>query len=205
VLQPKSIMENLNYTLFALINASAHPGAIPFGIAIVFAEYAMWIVPFLIGISWLRGNEPIRQSLLQATASGLAALLMAQLIGLLWQHPRPFMIHMGHAFIAHVADSSFPSDHLTLLWSVAFSLLLHRSTRMAGLTLALLGLPMAWARIYVGVHFPFDMVGAALVAVFSAWLAAQAARWFIPPTYRMATYCHQRLFHPLIQRGWVQR
>ena len=52
----------------------------------------------------------------------LVALLVNQLIGLVWQHLRPFMIGLGHSHLAHVADSSFPSDHLTLLWAVAFSL-----------------------------------------------------------------------------------
>ena len=33
--------------------------------------------------------------------------------------------------------------------------------------LALLGFPIAWARIYLGVHFPFDMLEAGTVAVFS--------------------------------------
>ena len=47
--------------------------------------------------------------------------------------------------------------------------------------LALLGLPMAWARIYLGVHFPLDMVGAALVAVLSAWLCFREERWFVEP------------------------
>jgi undecaprenyl-diphosphatase len=75
---------------------------------------------------------------------------------------------------------------------------------MAGLALAMLGVAVAWARIYVGVHFPFDMAGAALVAAFSAWLAALGARWFVSPVYGMASYCHQRLFRSWIQRGWVR-
>lgn len=35
------------------------------------------------------------------------------------------MIGLGHTLITHAADSSFPSDHLTLLWAVAFSFLMH--------------------------------------------------------------------------------
>jgi undecaprenyl-diphosphatase len=42
-------------------------------------------------------------------------LLINQVIILLWQHPRPFVIGLGHTYLAHAADSSFPSDHLTLL------------------------------------------------------------------------------------------
>ena len=82
-------------------------------------------------------------------------------------------------------------------------LLLHRSQRMTAVALALLGLPMAWARIYLGVHFPLDMLGAALVAGFSAWLALIGARLYMEPLYRLAIAIHRTLFGALIKRGWV--
>ena len=160
-------MEELNHALFLLINAPEHPGALTLVIARLFAEYAIWVIPAIVGIGWLRGDERTRRILLEATASGLAGLLINQLIALFWQHPRPFMIGLGHTYLSHAADSSFPSDHLTLLWAVGFSFLMHRSPRMAGIMLSLLGLPVAWARIYLGVHFPLDMIGAALVAGFA--------------------------------------
>ncbi len=198
-------MEELNRTLFLLINASGHPNALMVAIAGFLAEYVIWTIPAIVGIGWLRGSEHTRKVLLEATVSGLAGLLINQIIGLAWQHPRPFMIGLGHTFIPHAADSSFPSDHLTLIWAVALSFLMHRSSRMVGLALALLGIPVAWARIYLGVHFPLDMVGAALVAAFSAWLAFRAARRFVGPIYSIAIHVHRRLLGRLIQRGWVQR
>ena len=198
-------MENLNHTIFFLLNASEHPSRLLLTIATFFAEYAIWVIPAIIGIGWLRGSDHTRKVLLEATASGLAGLLINQIIGLVWQHPRPFMIGLGHTLISHAADSSFPSDHLTLLWAVAFSFLMHRSLRMAGLALALLGLPVAWARIYLGVHFPLDMVGSALVAVLSAWLACHEVRRYLPATYSLALGVHRILFGKLIQIGWVRK
>jgi undecaprenyl-diphosphatase len=114
------------------------------------------------------------------------------------------MIGLGHTLIPHVADSSFPSDHLTLWWAVAFSFLLQRGHRSIGIGLALLGVPIAWARIYLGVHFPFDMFGAISVALLSAWLTLRAAHWYLGPSYRLATGIHHRLFDKLIALGWVR-
>ena len=200
-------MEVLNHALFLRLNAPEHPSTLLLAIATFFAEYAIWVLPAIIGFGWLRGGEHTRKVLLEATASGLAGLLINPIIGLVWQHPRPFMIGLGHSLIPHAADSSFPSDHLTLLWAVAFSFLMYRSLRMAGLALALalLGLPVAWARTYLGVHFPLDMVGAALVGGLSAWLAFRGMRVYLPATYSLALSVHRVLFGKLIQIGWVRK
>jgi undecaprenyl-diphosphatase len=197
-------MEHLNQTIFMWLNAPEHPNALVVTLATIFAEWLIWAVPILIGIGWLRGNENTRKTLLIATASGLVGLLANQVIGLAWSHPRPFMIGLGHTLIPHVADSSFPSDHLTLWWSVAFSILMQRGLRRVGIALALFALPIAWSRIYLGVHFPLDMVGAIVVAAFSVALTLHGARWFLGPIYRLATCIYRTLFGRLIALGWVR-
>jgi undecaprenyl-diphosphatase len=198
-------MEALNRTLFLLINASAQPGSVSMALALLFGEYAIWLVPATLVLRWLRGNDAVRQRLIEASASALLALLAAQIISAMWPHPRPFMIGLGHTLIVHGADSSFPSDHLTFLWAVAFSLLMHPEARRAGWVLALLGLPMAWARVYIGVHFPFDIGGAALVSGVSAGVCALTGRWFAAPVVRVAMLAYRPVFGPLIRRGWVAR
>jgi undecaprenyl-diphosphatase len=197
-------MQELNETLFLLLNASDHPSSIVMTLAILFAEYVIWLVPLTLFIGWLRGSDLTRKLMLEATTSGFAGLMIAQVIGLVWQHPRPFMIGLGHTLIPHVADSSFPSDHLTLLWAVSFSFLIHRKPRMVGVFLALLGVPMAWARIYLGVHFPLDMLGSALVAGISAWLCFREERWFMSRLYQWTTTIYRYMFALFIHRGWLR-
>lgn len=138
-------MEELNHSLFLLINASPHPSPILLNAAMLCAEWLVFLVPAILLSGWLRGGEQTRKLMLEAAACGVLALSVSMLVGALWPHPRPFMIGLGTNFLAHAADSSFPSDHLTLQWSVAFSFLLHRQLRTLGLALSLLGLPMAWA------------------------------------------------------------
>ncbi len=196
-------MENLNHTLFLWLAAPAHPGLLMLALARFFGEDAIFVVPLLAATGWLRGSEHSRKVLLEASVAMLAGLLINQFIALLWPHPRPFMMGLGHNLIAHAANSSFPSDHLTGLWAYSLSLLMHRSQRMTAVALILLGLPMAWARIYLGVHFPLDMLGAALVAGFSAWLAFHGKRLYLLPLYSFAIPIHRALFGALIKRGWV--
>lgn len=197
-------METLNRILFLWINAPEHPGRPALTLATLLAEQLIWAVPLLIGMGWLRGGERTRMAMLAATAAGLLGLLVNQFIGLLWTHPRPFMIDLGHTLIPHVADSSFPSDHLTLWWAVAFSLLTEQGTRRLGAALAVLGFPIAWARIYLGVHFPLDMLGAAAVAALSAWTVLHMGRRCLQWVYGLATRVHRILFGRLIEWGWVR-
>lgn len=196
-------MEELNQTIFLMINASAHPHPLMLAVAQCFAEWAIWVIPLLLMLGWLRGSERLRKQMLEAAVSGLTGLLFNQFIGLLWQHPRPVMVGLGHTFLAHSVDSSFPSDHLTLIWAVAFSLLLHQRLRTAGLLLALLGLPVAWARIYLGVHFPLDMVGATLVALVCSQLVRHEGRFVVEHLYQPLLVIFRLLAAPLIRRGWI--
>jgi undecaprenyl-diphosphatase len=197
-------MEHLNQTFFLWLNAPEQPNSLLMSLATFFSEWLIWVVPILIGISWLIGNENTRKALLISTMSGLLGLLINQIIGLAWSHPRPFMIGLGHTLIPHVADSSFPSDHLTLWWSVTFSFLPQRGLRRAGIALTLFGLPIAWSRIYLGVHFPLDILGAIAVASLGAVLALHEAHRYVGPIYRLATRIHCLLFSKLIAYGWVR-
>ena len=170
----------------------------------ILADYAILVVPLLLLLGWVKGTIASRKLMLEATASALLGLFIAQLIGLVWQHPRHFMIGMGQTLIAHAADSSFPSDHLTVLWAVASTFLPRRRLRVAGLSLAVFGLPIAWARIYLGVHFPFDMLGAAIVGAIGAWVCFLARGWHVAPALSLFTAIYSFVFANLIRRGWVR-
>lgn len=195
------IVQTLNHELFLIMNAPVHPSAFVPIAAMFFATYLIWLIPTIVLIGWLRGGVRVRKLMLQATAAALVGLTINHVVGLLWPQPRPFMIGIGHTLISHAADPSFPSDHLTLQWAVAFSFILNRRMRTLGVALALLGLPLAWGRIYVGVHFPVDVVGSILVAGFSAWLCSRYADWIVDPGFRWINTAYRRLLAPLIRHG----
>jgi undecaprenyl-diphosphatase len=110
---------------------------------------------------------------------------------------------LGTNFLSHVADSSFPSDHVTLMAAVAFSLIYSSLTRTFGIVLMLIGVIVAWSRIYLGVHFPFDMAGAFLVGLGSAWLVARLPKAVFDPAYAYLVKVYRKMFSGLIRRGWV--
>ncbi|KUM02989.1 undecaprenyl-diphosphatase [Chromobacterium subtsugae] len=186
-------MDDVNYTLFEWLNAPALPSGCLLALAKFLGEYLIALMPLLLAGCWLWGGARQRKAALEALAAALSALGLNQLIAWLWPQPRPFMLGLGHCFLNHAADASFPSDHLTLWWSVAASFWLGRAMRNCGYGLLAAGLPMAWARIYLGVHFPLDMLGAAAVAWFSAWVAYRLAWRYLPPVYCAALAMERQL------------
>lgn len=198
-------MEHLNQSLFLLINAGPGASSVVVTTARLVADGLIWVVPAGLIIGWLWGSSSTRQLVVSATLSGIAGLLINQFIALLWYHPRPFELGLGHLWMHHARDSSFPSDHLTLIWAVAFNLMRHKDARLAGAALALAGLPVAWARIYLGVHFPLDMLGAGLVALSSAWLIFAGEHHLMAPLMRLLLPIHRTLFAGLIRRNWVRQ
>lgn len=115
--------------------------------------------------------------------------------------PRPFVSHTVHQLIAHAADGSFPSDHsawsfavfgmlLFILVPTIFAVRRERSTASprpvsSPLIVPTLLLILAFviactigvARIYVGLHYPGDILGGALDGLLAALLITLLSRW----------------------------
>ena len=201
--QRRVSMVSFNTTAFLWINASARPPVWLLDLAWFAAQTLVLAAPLLLVGGWLWRIRAPRAALVHAALAALLGLAINQGIGLLWFEPRPFMLGLGHQFLAHGADNSFPSDHLTVIWGVAFALFFHKGWRKAGFALALAGLPVAWARVYLGVHWPLDMLGAAMVASGSALLL-----WPWDGTLRSATRLmnrvYRRIAQPLIARHWIE-
>jgi undecaprenyl-diphosphatase len=198
-------MEHIDQSLFMFFNAGDHPSTLLVMLARILAEDLVWLIPVGLVLGWLRGSTGFRHVLVSATLAGLTGLMINQLIGLVWYHPRPFAMGIGRTLIPHAADSSFPSDHLTLIWSIGMALLFRVRTRAIGLLIVLAGIPVAWARIYLGVHFPLDMAGSSLVAMASASLIVRSRDVVASPIANGLLHIHPILFARLIRRGWVRQ
>lgn len=163
--------EALNQALFLAINGSADTPHGVVDLALVCAKYLAVLVPLLLAALWLTGRAWPRELAVRACLVALLALLANFVIGLAWPHPRPFVIGLGHQFLPHAPTPSFPSSHVAAFAAVAVTLLAGRLWRWGALV-TVAGLAVAWARVFVGVHFPLDMLGAVVVACLAYALIA---------------------------------
>lgn len=201
------MFDQLNQYLFAIVNSS--PGLDGWRLhgAIFAAEWLIMIVPLGLVLMWMNGDTAQREAAVRAFLAAVIALTINKLIGLAWTHPRPFVAEIGHTFMYHAPDSSFPSDHGTSMFSVALALLLGplREARRFGAALLLLALPVAWARVFLGVHWPLDMAGALVVSAFAAVLIntrpGQALAATLVPLMQTI---YRRVLAAPIARGWLR-
>lgn len=197
-------MQQINHRIFEAINYSeaSHPLLVEFGHFA--AVYLIFGVPLLMVIGWLVGGDRIRAILWEAFIAILVAIGVSALIGVLWPQPRPYVVEIGNTLLEKRESPSFPSDHATAILTLAATLLIHETTRRLGAAVAAAALLVVWARIYIGFHFPLDMLGAVVLAGVAAVVAAGARDWFVVPLYeRVARPLFRRLFAPAIERGWI--
>lgn len=72
---------------------------------------------------------------------------------------RPFMDHTLTQLVAHAAGKSFPSDHTTVTTTLAMGLLLFTGFRKMGFLVLGAAVLIGFARIFVGIHYPLDILG----------------------------------------------
>lgn len=166
-----------NSDLFLLLNAPAAPATAPWLAARLLAGLPVVLAPALLVWLWVRRPDHRRAGLLAVTIGAGVGQMLNLGLGMLWFEPRPFMAGIGHTLLAHAADNGFPSDHSTLMFALGTGLMLTGAARSVGAVVCLLGLGVAWARVYLGVHFPIDV----LMGVPVGLLAGLVARGIEPP------------------------
>lgn len=190
----------MDYGVFKAINdfAQSHDGFED--VLRFFAQDSQFFFVALLAVLFLaRGKWESHNARHGVIAAGLAAALglaLAHGIATVWDRPRPYEAHNVHLFVSPSGDPSFPSDHATAAFAIAASLFL-RSRRVGLLALGM-AFVLGLARIAVGAHYPFDVLGGALLGTSAAlvlWI--EPVRSYLNRLADWAGSVYERLL------GWV--
>lgn len=168
-------MNVLDMSLFSLINAGAGTPAW----RIHCAAFVSNVLPAatVLAIALLALARPERrQTLWVALASMLVTWIAVTAFRTWLPLPRPGALEVGIQWVSHSDRGSFPSLHAAGSFAVAMAYLLERRDRWA-LMLVVAAAAIAGSRVYLGLHFPTDVMAGALVGSLAALSAHRVATW----------------------------
>src|SRR3954454_10937342 len=167
----------MDYSLYKDINGlsgDSLPDHVAKFLALNLPAILVVLVALTFLVPWARARRQRRSGAVLATAAAGLSLLINQPIAHLVERTRPYLAHPGHAhlLIARSHDPSFPSDHAAGAFALAAGVWLY--DRLLGSLVLVLAVVVSVARVYVGTHYPGDVLGGAMIGVAVA-LALRAA------------------------------
>ena len=139
-----------------------------------------------------------------AAGSGLLAAALALVVNLvihtIYNRPRPYESHpsLRHPW-SHSTDASFPSDHASASLAIAFAVLAFDAT--VGAVFLVAAVLIAVGRVFIGAHYPGDVLASFVVAVAVAFAAVRLARPLVAALVRLV----ERLTDPVLARVYPKR
>lgn len=154
------------------------------GVGIFFASVLIWIEAAAVVFFYLRSRRHRALVALSAFVSGLASWIVSSGIGIVYFRPRPFtVLANAHLLIGKSPlEKSFPSDHATVAFALACAV--YFADRRWGAFFLAGAAAIAAARVFVGVHYPSDVVAGALLGFVCAYLIHRLIHRFLHTSHR---------------------
>ncbi|MBK0065235.1 MULTISPECIES: undecaprenyl-diphosphatase [unclassified Acinetobacter] len=195
--------ETINLTLFNELNASAHASHFIIEFAIFIANDLLYVLFAFLLFLWCYGDQALKERAIRAVTLTTFALCIGYFISLFYYHPRPFVMEIGRTLIEHRPSASFPSNHMLIFSTIGFSYLFAKRF-IASAIFLLSAIAVAWSRVYLGVHFPLDMLGAFSIAFLVNVFGQIFWQRFGQILLKFFLVIYQSMFRPLLNKGLLK-
>ena len=152
----------MNYWLFSLINGMANWSVLLDALMILSSKLIPYLYILILG--WLyvkgfrQGNFKLRGESFATGVLLVLCLIGSFILGSMFYENRPFVDHQVNLIVSHAADASFPSDHAVGTMAIASGILFYQwslGTKMVDGSIW-----VGFSRVFVGNHYPGDILGA---------------------------------------------
>ena len=164
--------------LFQQINQFA--GQWPFldKIAIFFADNFGYVLIFCLFLFLLKNYKRYWLMMVKALGAAIfARYIIVNIIRWLWERPRPFVENQINLLLPHEATGSFPSGHAAFYFAIATVIYLYN--KKIGILFFIGSFLIGIARVFVGLHWPSDILGGVLVGIFFVFLVKKFFEKFL--------------------------
>ncbi|MDD3225438.1 MAG: phosphatase PAP2 family protein [Clostridium sp.] len=162
----------MNMEFFRLINNLANKNTVLDKIMILFSKDVPYIFMAVIALVFILGvikkNEEYRKVSVNTFVITVINLILSFIIGSIYYVDRPFVHNKVNLLIQHTSDASFPSDHATGTMSIALGL--GKYNRIFRSIMMILSIIVGFSRVYVGNHYPSDVIGAYIIVFVTSYI-----------------------------------
>jgi undecaprenyl-diphosphatase len=138
-----------------------------------------------------------------AWGSGYAAAppryVIAFVIHHVYDRARPYEAHAIRHPWSSSTDASFPSDHTALSFAIAFAVLAFDT--VAGIVFLVVAAIIGVGRLFIGAHYPGDVLAGAAVGLVAALVVVRLLPRFVAFVVRQV----ERVIDPLVRPLWRRR
>ncbi|MBU8880875.1 undecaprenyl-diphosphatase [Bacillus sp. FJAT-29790] len=152
----------MDYRVFRAINQFAGRYRLLDMIMITISQKVRYLFVLILILMWFRNHYHKKITLFTGISVGITFLLN-KIIKQFYFKPRPFLNLWVHLLPPSPSkrDSSFPSKHTTLAFAAATSVTFYK--RVLGCIMYLLAFFAGFSRIWMGQHYPSDIICSALL------------------------------------------
>lgn len=176
---------NINTMIFNAINGLANHNIVLDKLMIVFSNYVPDIFMAALAVTYIIGlvtmNEKMRVITVDTFMITILNLLLSFVIGVFWYVPRPFVNNKVNLLIPHTIDASFPSDHAIGTMSIAVGI--NKWNKVYGRILIMLSIIVGISRVFVGHHYPSDVIGGYAIVFVTSFLYDRFLKNIVQATY----------------------
>ena len=182
-----AFLNTFDLGIYHLINGLAGHNRIVDAVMVFFAKDALEIYAVLFVLAWFtlpKRDIQNRHALVVAGFSGILALVVSVVISHIWFRPRPFVMLPTSSYtelISHNLDASFPSDHTSGSFGFAAASW-GKSQRWIRYSFTMIAILVMFARVFVGVHYPTDVLAGLVVGIVSSRIVWKLSQYLFPLT-----------------------
>lgn len=129
----------------------------------------IYLMIFLVFILSIKGKIKEKKAMFLIILSLPIAVLLIKAIHIFYSEPRPFVSYQFPPLVSEKMNATFPSRHTVISSVIAFSYLYFKSKWAPLFLFAMIWI--AISRVYVGVHYPLDLLGGLIVSALSLKIA----------------------------------
>jgi len=161
---------NIDLYLFNYINGFAGRWQWLDYFAMFCADYLGYILLVILALFFvLNYIKNWRMFLESIIAAIVTKFVLVAIIRAIWFRPRPFVaLNFAPLIDQSATEASFPSGHASFYF--ALSTIVYCYNKKVGILFYIASLFIAISRVFVGVHWPLDVVAGAILGAFMGWL-----------------------------------